>query len=53
VDYIHVNPLKHKLVECVRDWEWSSFHRYVERGAYPVDWGNADAWYGDEFVNFE
>jgi len=29
VDYIHVNPLKHKLVECVRDWEWSSFHRYV------------------------
>ena len=30
VDYIHVNPVKHKLVERVRDWPWSSFHRYVK-----------------------
>ena len=53
VDYIHVNPLKHSLVERVRDWPWSSFHRYVKLGEYSNDWGNAAEWYGDEFVNFE
>lgn len=53
VDYIHVNPLKHGLVERVRDWEWSTFHRYVESGEYDIDWGNAGEWYGDEFQHFE
>ena len=53
VDYIHVNPLKHGLVQRVRDWPWSSFHRYVELGEYTSDWGNAGDWYGDEFLNAE
>jgi putative transposase len=53
VDYLHVNPLKHGLVERVRDWPWSSFHRYVSMGEYPIDWGSADEWYGDEFRYFE
>ena len=39
VDYIHYNPVKHGLVSRVRDWPYSSFHRYVERGILPVDWG--------------
>ena len=39
VDYIHYNPVKHKLVSRVRDWPHSSFHRYVERGILPADWG--------------
>ncbi|WP_431201154.1 REP-associated tyrosine transposase [Bradyrhizobium betae] len=39
VDYIHFNPVKHGLVTHVRDWPHSSFHRYVEQGALPVDWG--------------
>jgi putative transposase len=30
VDYIHVNPLKHGLVEHVTDWPWSSFHRLYD-----------------------
>jgi putative transposase len=29
VDYIHFNPVKHGLVQRVRDWPDSSFHRYV------------------------
>jgi putative transposase len=37
-DYIHYNPVKHGLVECPRDWAYSSFHRWVRRGAYPRDW---------------
>ena len=39
VDYIHYNPVKHGLVSRVADWPHSSFHRYVERGILPVDWG--------------
>jgi putative transposase len=35
VDYIHYNPVKHGLVENMRDWPWSSFHRYVKMGYYP------------------
>lgn len=53
MDYVHVNPLKHGLVDRVRDWPWSSFHRYVQEGLYPIDWGSSAEWYGDEFKNAE
>jgi putative transposase len=39
VDYIHFNPVKHRLVPSVVEWPHSSFHRYVERGDLPRDWG--------------
>ncbi|MGB7328253.1 MAG: transposase [Rubripirellula sp.] len=38
-DYIHWNPRKHQLVDRVRDWEWSSFHRFVKIGHYNINWG--------------
>jgi putative transposase len=38
VDYIHYNPVKHRLVTRVADWPHSSFHRYVAQGMLPVDW---------------
>jgi REP-associated tyrosine transposase len=38
-DYIHFNPVKHGLVNRVRDWPYSSFHRYVRLGLLPQDWG--------------
>ena len=38
VDYIHLNPLKHGLVQRVVDWPWSSFHRYVRAGWLTADW---------------
>ncbi len=38
VDYSHWNPKKHGFVANVRDWAWSSFHRYVEAGEYTIDW---------------
>jgi putative transposase len=37
-DYIHFNPAKHGHVDVVRDWPFSSFHRYVRRGELPEDW---------------
>jgi putative transposase len=38
VDYVHVNPLKHGYVKRVADWPYSTFHRYVAKGIYPMDW---------------
>ena len=40
LDYIHFNPVKHNLVQNVRDWPWSSFHRHVRLGYYDKDWGS-------------
>ena len=39
VSYVHINPLKHVLVERVVDWPWSSFHRFAATRSYPEDWG--------------
>ena len=38
VDYIHYNPVKHRHVTKAADWPYSSFHRYVRSGLYPLDW---------------
>jgi putative transposase len=42
MDYVHRNPVKHGLVTRVVDWPYSTFHRLVELGVYPVDWGGGD-----------
>ncbi len=41
MDYLHFNPVKHGHVARVADWRYSTFHRYVAQGLYPVDWGGA------------
>jgi len=38
-DYIYYNPVKHGYVLQTADWPYSSFHRDVARGRYPIDWG--------------
>ena len=38
VDYVHLNPLKHGLVNRVRDWPLSSFHKAVKMGIYDNSW---------------
>ena len=42
VDYVHYNPVKHGLVTAPKDWEYSSFHRYVRAGLYDAMWGTMD-----------
>ena len=43
VDYVHFNPVKHRLVSQVSEWPYSSFHAYVRRGLLPADWaGDVD-----------
>ena len=39
VQYIHYNPVKHGLVKAPKDWEYSSFHRYVQVGIHEEMWG--------------
>ena len=39
LDYIHYNPVKHGLCSAAKEWQYSSFHRYVSQGVYPLDWG--------------
>jgi len=43
VDYVHINPVKHGLVNRVRDWPPSSFHRHVKLGNDPADWAGHQA----------
>jgi putative transposase len=38
MDYVHINPLKHGLVETVVDWPFSTFHRLVKEGVCPRNW---------------
>ena len=38
LDYIHYNPVKHGYVSCPHLWEYSSFHSWVKKGGYPLEW---------------
>jgi putative transposase len=42
LDYIHWNPVKHGLVKAVKNWPYSSFHKFVAQGVYPSDWGGGE-----------
>jgi putative transposase len=41
-DYVHINPVKHGLVRRVADWPYSTFHRLVSQGIYPLEWAGSD-----------
>ena len=47
VDYCYYNPVKHGYVARVCDWPHSSFHRDVEKGIFPLDWGGGHEANGD------
>jgi putative transposase len=32
INYIHYNPVKHKLVKQPCEWKYSSIHRYIQQG---------------------
>lgn len=43
INYVHINPVKHGLVRCVKEWPYSTFHHLVEEGVYPLEWAGSDA----------
>jgi putative transposase len=38
IEYCYINPVKHALVRRVQNWPYSSFHRDVRAGIFPLDW---------------
>ena len=42
INYIHYNPVKHRLVKNVWEWEFSSFHAYIKKGMLPSNWGASE-----------
>lgn len=40
INYIHYNPVKHGYSQNVKDWEFSSFHKFVKLGLYEEIWGS-------------
>jgi putative transposase len=42
IEYIRYNPVKHGLVRRPADWPHTSFHRYVDSGVYPLEWGSSE-----------
>jgi putative transposase len=49
VDYIHINPVKHGLVERAIDWPHTSLHRFVAAGIVARDWASAPDAHGSAF----
>ncbi len=42
MNYLHFNPVKHGYVKSVKDWPYSTFHRYVRAGVYSEDWSSGE-----------
>jgi REP-associated tyrosine transposase len=40
VEYIHFNPVKHGNVNSPKDWEYSSFSKFVEESLYDKEWSS-------------
>ena len=38
-DYIHFNPVKHGLASSPDEYDFSSFHTFMQKGIYKSDWG--------------
>jgi putative transposase len=53
VDYIHYNPVSHGLVDAPKDWQYSSFHRYVRDGIYDEFWGTSQPIIFDDNIGME
>ena len=48
IDYIHYNPYKHYQI-VPKDWQYSSFHKFVKSGYYDLNWCDFE----DENVDLE
>ncbi|MFH2037253.1 MAG: hypothetical protein ABIJ45_12685, partial [Candidatus Zixiibacteriota bacterium] len=42
IDYIHYNPVKHRLLKNPFEWQYSSIQLFKKDGIYKDDWGVAE-----------
>ncbi|BAG01887.1 MAG: hypothetical protein LW635_02380 [Microcystis sp. 53598_E5] len=47
------NTVHHGLVNAPKDWQYSSFHRYVEEGIYDQMWGASEKLIFDSDIGME
>ena len=40
INYILYNPVKHGYAKSVKDWKYSSFHKFVKNKFYDINWGS-------------
>lgn len=52
-DYVHYNPVKHRLVNAPKDWPHSTFNRYVRDGLYDPQWGAGHEMVFDDSIGNE
>ena len=52
LDYIHYNSVKHLNISP-KDWEFSSFKKFIKKGYYEEDWYNFGDKYNIENLNLE
>ena len=52
IDYIHYNPMKHYNI-APKDWQYSSFNKFVEDGYYEKDWCNFEDKYDINKLDYE
>lgn len=52
VDYIHYNSAKHYQV-APKDWEYSSFNKFVQNGYYEKDWCNFEDKHNINTLDYE
>lgn len=53
LDYIHYNPVKHGYVNNIKDWKFSSFHKFVELKNYDINWGSASDIKQIEYLQYD
>jgi putative transposase len=53
LDYIHFNPVKHNMAENVKNWKYSSFHKFVKLQYYEKNWGSMSEISHIQNLNFE
>lgn len=52
IDYIHFNPMKHYNI-VPKDWEYSSFKKFVQNGYYEQEWCNFEDIYNINELSYE
>jgi putative transposase len=41
-NYIHYNPVRHGLCDRPHEWAFSSVHRFMKLGIYPLEWNEGN-----------
>ena len=50
IDYIHYNPVKHRLADSPKDYRLSSFRKFYKQSQYDSDWrANENDFLGNEY----